>query len=155
MLDDQDNAVIDQVARVAIEFVHEGEDGDVAQRAHLEELPGLGLDALRAVDDHDGSVGGHERAIGVLGEVLVAGGVEDVDAVAVVRELQHRRGHADAALLLDVHPVRDRMARTRLALDGARRLYATGIEQQLLGEGRLTRIGVRDNGEGAPRGNLI
>ena len=42
-----------------------------------------------------------------------------------------------------------------LPLDGARRLYATGIEQQLLGEGRLARVGVRDDGEGAPRGNLI
>ena len=46
----------------------------------LEQLDGLGLDALGGVDDHDGGVGSHERTVGILGEVLVAGGVEDVHA---------------------------------------------------------------------------
>ena len=41
--------------------------------ADLEQLPGLGLHALGAVDDHDGAVGGPEGAVGVLGEVLMAG----------------------------------------------------------------------------------
>jgi hypothetical protein len=41
------------------------------------------LDALAGVDDHDGGVDGGEHAVGVLGEVLVARGVEQVDHAAL------------------------------------------------------------------------
>ena len=100
---------VEGVARIVVELVHEGEDGDVTQRADLEQLDGLCLDALGTVDHHDCGVGRHEGAVGVLREVLVTRGVQDVDAGTVVGELQHRRRDRDAALLLDVHPVRDRM----------------------------------------------
>ena len=96
---------LERIAAFAVHLVHEREDGDMAQCAHLEQLLRLGLDALCAVDDHDGGVGGHERAVRVLRKVLVAGGVKDVDAAAVVLELQHGRRDGDAAFLLDVHPV--------------------------------------------------
>ena len=146
---------VEGVARLVVELVHEREDGDVPQRAHLEELDGLRLHALGAVDYHDRGVGRHEGAVGVLREVLVARGVEDVDAAAVVSELQHRRGDRDAALLLDVHPVRHRVTRTVLALDRACCLDAARVEQQLLSERRLACVGVRDDGERAPRGDLV
>ena len=100
---------VEGVARLVVELVHKGEDRDAAQGAHLEELDGLGLHALGAVDHHDGGVGRHERAVSVLGEVLVAGGVEDVHAVSLVGELQHGGRNGDAARLLDVHPVGDRV----------------------------------------------
>jgi hypothetical protein len=89
---------VEGVAGFVVELVDEREDGDVAQGAHLEQLDGLGLDALGAVDDHDRGVGRHERAVGVFRKVLVAGGVKDVDAFALVGELQHRRGDRNAAL---------------------------------------------------------
>ena len=50
-------------------------------------------------------VGGHQGAVGVLGEVLVARGVQNVDAEALVLELHDRRGDGDAALLFNLHPV--------------------------------------------------
>ena len=146
---------LEGVARVVVELVHEGEDRDVAKRADLEELDGLGLDALCAVDDHDGGVGGHEGAVGVLREVLVARGVEDVHAVPVVLELQDRRRDGDAALLLDVHPVRDGMLGRALALDRAGSLDAAGIEQQLLGKCGLTGVRVADDRECAARRDFI
>ena len=46
---------------------------------------------LARVDDHHGAVGGHQGAVGVLGEVLVAGGVQNVDAEAVILELHDGR----------------------------------------------------------------
>ena len=141
---------IERVARLAVELVHKGEDGDMAQRAHLEELLRLRLDALCAVDDHDRGVRSHERAVGVFRKVLVAGGVENVHAIAVIGKLQHRGGHGDTALLLDVHPVGHGVFRAGLAFDRACGLNAAGVEQELLGEGRLARVGVRDDGEGAP-----
>ena len=144
-----------RIASLVVELVHKGEDGNVAQRTDLKELFGLGLDALGAVDDHDCGVGGHKGTVGILREVLVAGGIEDVDAGAVVGELQHRGGNGNAALLLDVHPVRDGMLGRALALDRAGGLDAAGIEQQLLGKRGLTGVRVADDRECAARRDFI
>ena len=79
----------ERIARGAVHLVHEGEDRHAAPAADLEELAGLGLDALAGVDDHDHGIHRRQHAVGVLGEILVAGGVEEIDAVAVVIELQN------------------------------------------------------------------
>ena len=144
-----------RIASLVVELVHKSEDGDMAQRADLKELLGLGLDALGAVDDHDRGVGSHEGTVGILREVLVAGGIEDVDAGAVVGELQHRGGNGDAALLLDVHPVRDGVLGRALALDRTGGLDAAGIEQQFLGKRGLTGVRVADDRECATRRDFI
>ena len=81
-----------------VELVDEGEDRDVPHAADLEQLARLRLDALRRVEHHHRAVGRGERAVGVFAEVLVAGRVEQVEAVAVVLELQRGRGDRDAAL---------------------------------------------------------
>ena len=146
---------LEGVADVVVELVHEGEDGDVAQGADLEELDGLGLHALGAVDYHDRGVSRHQGAVGILREVLVAGGIQDVHAAAAVGELQDRGGDGDAALLLDVHPVGDGVARAGLALYGAGRLDGAGVEEELLGERGLARVRVADDGEGTPGGDLL
>ena len=113
--------------------------------ADLEELLRLRLDALRDIDDHDGTVDGHERAVRVLREVLMARRIEDVDAAARVVELQHRRRDRDTALLLNLHPVRHRMALRLARLDGAREVDGTTVEQEFLRQRRLTGIRVRDD----------
>ena len=96
---------VERIARLAVELVHKGEDGDMPERADLEQLLRLRLDALGAIDDHDDGIDGHECAVRVFGKVLMARRVEDVDAFALVGELEHRGCDGDAALLLDVHPV--------------------------------------------------
>ena len=73
--------------------------------ADLEQLERLRLDALGRVEHHDRGVGRGQHPVGVLGEVPVAGGVEQVDDVVAVGELQHGRGDRDAPLLLELHPV--------------------------------------------------
>ena len=108
----------------AIHLVDEGDDRDAAHPADLEQLDGLRLDPLDAVDQHDGGVGGGQRAVGVLGEVVVAGGVEQVHAPAGVFELQHAAGDRDAALAFDVHPVAGDGAAAALALDRAGQVQA-------------------------------
>ena len=79
--------------------------GQAALAAHLEQLERLGLDALGRVEHHHRGVGGGQHPVGVLGEVAVARGVEQVDHAVAVGELQHGRGDRDAALLLQLHPV--------------------------------------------------
>ena len=136
---------LERVAGLAVELIDERKDRDVAHGADLEELARLRLDALGRVDDHDGAVRRHERAVRVLREVLVAGGVEDVDAIALVFKLHDRRRDGDAALLFELHPVRDRVARGRLALDRAGELDGPAVQQQLFRERRLAGVRVRDD----------
>ncbi|MNE27477.1 hypothetical protein D3C80_1208880 [compost metagenome] len=79
----------------------------------------------------------------------MAGGVEQVDHVLAVGELHHRGGDGDAALLLHFHPVGGGVA------IGLARLHGTGDgnglahQQQLLGDGGLTGVGVGNDCESA------
>ena len=69
---------LEGVARRPIELVHEGDDRGSAHAADMEQLARLRLDALGGVDQHDGAVRRGERPVGVLAEVLVARGIEQV-----------------------------------------------------------------------------
>ena len=141
---------VEGVLGLPVHLVHEGENGNVAHGADLEQLPGLGLHALGAVDDHDGGVGGHEGAVGILGEVLMAGGVQNVDAEAVVLKLHHGGRDGNAALLFDLHPVGGGGAGVFLALDHACLSDGTAVEQKFFGQGGFTGVGVRNDGKGTP-----
>ena len=70
---------IERIAALAVELVDEGDDRDVAQPADLEQLAGARLDALGGVDHHHRRIDRGQRAVGVLGEVLVARRVEQVE----------------------------------------------------------------------------
>jgi len=146
---------VERVLAGPVELVHERHDWDLPHPADLEELDRLRLDALRAVDEHDGGVGGRERAVGVFREVVVARRVEEVHVVARVRELQHARRDRDAALALELHPVARRVAaRVPARLDRAREMDRAAVEEQLLRERRLARVRMRNDREGAPAGDL-
>jgi hypothetical protein len=138
----------------AVELVDEGQDRRVAQAADVQELDGLGFDAVHRVDHHHRRVDGGQGAVGVFGEVLVARRVEQVDHALAVGELHHRAGDRDAALLFQFHPVRGGVAaglpRTHFAgdLDGA------AEPQQLFGQRGLARVGVGNDGEGAAAGGF-
>ena len=81
---------LEGVASLAVDLVDEGHDRHVAQPADLEQLPRLALDAFRRVDHHDRRIDRRQRPVGVLAEVLVAGGVEEVEDEAAVGEGHHR-----------------------------------------------------------------
>ena len=72
---------LDGLAPIAVELVDEGHDRRIAQAAHFHELDGALLDATCAVDHHERGVDRRERAIGVLGKILVPRRVEQVDDV--------------------------------------------------------------------------
>ena len=144
----------ERVAAGTVPLVDERDDRDLAVAADLEQLAGLGLDALRAVEHHDRRVGGGEHAVRVLGEVAVTRCVQQVQDLLAVRELQHGRGDRDAALLLELHPVRRGGAAIALGLHRTGAADRTAVEQELLGEGGLARVGVRDDRERAPASGL-
>ncbi len=146
---------LERIAGLAVELVDERHDRHVAQAADLEQLAGLRLDALGRVDHHHRRVDGGQGAVGVLAEVFVARGVEQIEGAAGVVEGHHRSGHRDAALLLDLHPVRARPAGVAARLDRAGELDRAAKQQQLLGQRRFPGVGVRDDRERPPPRHVV
>ena len=140
---------VEGVAALTVHLVDEDDDRGVAHTAHLHELSCLCLHTFGGVDDDDGGVDSSQRAVGILGKVLVTRGIEDVDLIRVsaltfgqVVELHDRCRHGDTTLLLDVHPVGSRGLANLVVLHGAGHLNLSTEEQELLGERRLTGIRV-------------
>ena len=135
---------------LAVELVHEYDDRRLAHAADFHKPEGLLLHALDAVDDEDDAVHRGERAVGVLGKVLMAGRVEQIDLEPVVVEAHDRRCHRDAALALDVHKVRGRALPDLVRFDRTGHLDRPAEKQKLLRQRGLSRVRVADDGEGPP-----
>ena len=73
---------LEDIPTFAVHFITKGQDRQVAHAADFKELLGLAFNALRAVDHHHGRVYCSKRAVGVFGEVRVAGGVHKIEAQA-------------------------------------------------------------------------
>ena len=111
----------------------------------------LRLDALRGVDDEQRALAGGERARHLVGEVDMAGRVDEVEHVVLaivgaVVEAHRLRLDGDAALALDVHRVE------HLLLHVAR-LEPAGRLDQAVGKRRLAVVDVGDDGEIADVGD--
>ena len=137
----------ERVLRLAVELVDEGHDRDVAHAADLEQLARSCLDALGRVDHHHRGIHRRERAVGVLGEVLMTRRIEQVEHAIAVLERHHRGHHGDAALALDPHPVRPRAPPLALGAHVAGELDRPARAQQPLGQRGLAGIGVGDDRE--------
>jgi len=133
-----------------IELVDERQDRQAVPTRNLEQLACLILDAFGRVDHHDHAVGGDQRAIGVLAEILVAGRVDERHPAPLQFELERRRGHRDAAFLFELHPVGGRVPARLTAAHRPGQLDRAGIEQELLGQRRLAGVGMRDDRERSP-----
>ena len=141
---------VKRIASLAVHLVDEGQNGDVAQAADLEQLAGARFDPLCGVDHHDRRIDRGEGPVGVLGEVLVARGVEQVEDTAHGLE-GHDGGHdRDAALALDPHPVGARLAAVGLGAHFAGELDRAAEQQHFFSQRRLARVRVRNDRKGAP-----
>ena len=72
-----------------------------------------------------------------------------------ILEGHHRGDDRDAALALDLHPVRAGLDAVLLGLDLAGELDGATEQQQLLGERGLARVRVCDNSKGAAAGDRL
>ena len=145
---------LQRIARGSIELVDERENRQSMAAADLEQLARLILDPIRRVDHHHHTVGGNQRAVRVLAEVLVARRVEQRHPPAFELEFERRRRDRNAALLLERHPVGGRMTPRLAPANGAGQLDCAGIKEQLLGQRRLAGVGVRNDRERASSSDL-
>ena len=150
VVDDAEGVLANTVA-----LVDQREDGEPSLLTYVEELPGLDLDPTAVVEQHDGAVGGHERPIGVLGEVLVPRRVQQVDPKALVVEVQNTRRDGDAAFLLHGEPVGSGVPGCFSGLHRPCEVNRTTKEQQLLGQRRLPGVRMADDREGTAASDLM
>ena len=79
----------------------------------------------------------------------MAWGVEEIDAVSSVVELEHGGGDGDAALAFEFHPIGSGLAGIFSGGDRTRELDGAAIEEEFFGESGFAGIGVRDDSESA------
>ena len=118
-------------------------------------LNSLRVCALAAVNDHDSGVGGHQGPVGILGEVLVARGIKNIDAEACVLKLHDGRCDRNAALLFNFHPVGHGGPTVLLALDRARLGNGAAVQQKLFCQRRFAGVGVRDDRKGPAAADFL
>ena len=91
-----------------------------------------------------------QRAIGVFGEVLVAGRVQQVEDAIGIFERHHRSDDRNAALALDAHPVGAGLPPLGLGAHLAGKLDGAAEQQELFGQCRLAGVRMRNDRESAP-----
>ena len=106
-------------------------------------------------DQSSRSSGSLEVDRGWWDEVGVAGGVEQVEHVVAVLELQRGGGDRDAAGAFDLEPVGHRARAPALAVHRSCAVDRVRVERERLGQGRLSGVGVRDDGNAAPTPGLL
>ena len=128
-----------------VDLVDDGDDRQVVLQRQVDVRHRLRFDPLRRIDDEERALAGRQAAADLVGEVDVAGGVDQVQFVgfAITRRIAHAHGarlDRDALLALEIHRVED--LRHHLAAgDGA------GLFQQAVGERRFAVIDVGDDAE--------
>jgi hypothetical protein len=140
---------IERVTGGTIKLVHKGKDGDTAASTDFEEFSGLGFDSLGGIDDHNRGIDGGKDSISIFGKVSMAWGIEEVDDVVAVGELEDGGGDGDSALLLEFHPIAGGSSLVTTSGDAACELDCPAVKEELFGEGGLSCVGVRDNGKSA------
>ena len=97
---------------IEVDLVDDGDQGEVLLHGEVDVGQRLGLDALDGVDDEERALGGGQAAGDLVGEVHVAGRVDQVEAVVAggVGAVLHAHRASldrDALLALQVHGVEE------------------------------------------------
>ena len=100
-------------------------------------------------------IDGGEGAVGILRKVLMARRVQEIKHATTIFEGHHRGDDRNTTLTFDSHPIRASLTPVRLGANFTRKLNRTAEKQELLGERRLARVGVGNDGKGSPPGDRI
>ena len=139
---------VEGVTTLTVHLVDEDDDGRVAHATNIHQLACLRLYAFGTVDHDNRTVYSRQRAVGILGKVLVTWGIQNVHlifnvlSVRGVVELHHRGRHRDTTLLLDVHPVGSSGLLNLIVLYSTSHLNLSSKKKELLSQRGFTRIGV-------------
>ena len=128
-----------------VDLVDDGDQRQVVLQGEVDIRHRLGLDPLRRVDEQDRALAGGERATDLVGEIDVAGRVDQVQLIgqAIARRVVHAdraRLDGDALLALQIHRIEELRDHLPLA-DGP------GPLQEPIGQGRFPMVDMGDDAE--------
>jgi hypothetical protein len=126
--------------RREVDLVRDGDDLEPVLDREVGVRERLRLDSLGRVDDKQRTFAGLQRARDLVGEVDVAGRVDEVELVAFPRHADGLSLDRDAPLPLELHRVEDLLAHLAGG-DGIGQL------EDAVGECRLAVVDVRDDRE--------
>ena len=133
-----------RLRRRQVDFVEDGDDGQIMVDGHEEVGQSLGFDALGGVHQKDGSFAGGQGPGHFVGEVHVAGGVDHAQGVFLpIESPRHPHGlglDGDPPLLLDLHPVQEAVVHIAGRHDA-------GKLEDAVGHGRFAMVDVGDDAE--------
>ena len=123
--------------------------------ADFEELERTRFDALGGIDNHDRAIDGSQRAVGVIGEVLVTRRIKQIERMqSLYSNVMTESTIRNTAIMLDIHPSRSVFWNTvLLGLDLTRELDRSAESQQLFGQCGFTGVRVCDDRKGTALGN--
>ena len=128
------------IGRGQVDLVQHGHDLEVVLDGLVAVGQGLGLDALRGVDQEDRPLAGGERAAHLVAEVDVPGGVDEMEDMAVVEDPDVLGLDGDPPLPLYVHGV-------EVLLPHQPRIDRPGDLEDPVGQGGLAVVDVADDRE--------
>ena len=139
-----------RVQRRPIQLIDEREHRNSALATHLKQLARLRFHTLGCIQNHHRTVGGHQRPVGIFRKILMAGRIQQIDHVALIGKLQHRRGDGNAAFLLHRHPIRGGAALIAARPHTAGQVDGVAVKQQFFGQRGFAGVWMRNNGERTP-----
>ena len=126
---------------VAVDLVDHHDGAQAPGEGLLGDEAGLGHGAVHGVHQQQHRVHHGEHALHLAAEVGVAGGVHDVDAVAVPADGGVLGQDGDATLPLQVVGIHDAIGRGRTLVQGS------GLLQEFVHEGGLAMVHMGDDGD--------
>eukprot|EP00963_Diacronema_lutheri_P010714 scaffold1141_cov333-Pavlova_lutheri.AAC.42 len=129
--------------------------GQVSHLADLEQLPGLGLQPLRSIHEHECVVYGGEGPVCVFAEVLMSGSIEQVELYSFVFESHGCTRDGYSSRLFDFHPVRGGMSLRAPGLDCSGFVDGPSVQQKFFGEGGLSGVGMADDSKRSASAHLF
>src|SRR5690606_16440412 len=114
---------------LAVQFVDEDDHGDVAHSTDFHQFLGLLLHPLGHVNDHNDTVHGGQGPKGVLGKILVARSIQNINFLVPINKGQNGSGHGNSPLALDFHEIAGGRLFDLVVLDRTGLLNGTPEEQ--------------------------
>ncbi|MBA7670061.1 hypothetical protein ES703_78204 [subsurface metagenome] len=127
-----------EICAGTIHFVHKSDPGDTVPVGLAPHGFRLGLHATHSAENSDGTIEDAQRALHLHGKVDMAGGIDDVDAMAVPEAGGGSRGNGYAPLFLLIHPIHS----GRPIVNLTHPMNPSRVVKDALGSGGLTGIDV-------------
>ena len=71
----------------------------MTHHAYLKQLTCLSLHTLGAVNNHDSRIRSHQSTVGILREILMSRGIQNINTISIIMELENRRGNGNKDVL--------------------------------------------------------